>query len=171
MNKKIFGMIVHRHILSRIPYGIGRSIRFSFLKHFLKYLGKGSKISTNVNLLGLDNIVIEKNVGVARDATLDGRGGLKIRKNTMIGFESVLLSKTHKVDKIDVPVKDQGMYSKKITIGKNCWIGARAIILPGVEIGNNCIVGANAVVTNDIPSNKIVGGVPANIIKDRDERN
>ena len=51
-----------------------------------------------------------------------------------------------------------------IRIGKKCWIGANAVILPGVELGDNVIVGAGAVVTKSFPSNVIVGGVPAKII-------
>ncbi len=50
-------------------------------------------------------------------------------------------------------------------IGKNCFIGARSIIMPGVRIGDNCIVAAGAVVTLDIPSNSIVGGNPARILR------
>ena len=50
-------------------------------------------------------------------------------------------------------------------IGKKCFIGARAIILPGVTIGDEVIVGAGAVVTKDVPSNCIVAGNPAKIIK------
>ncbi len=50
-------------------------------------------------------------------------------------------------------------------IGKKCFIGANAIIMPGLKIGNNCIVGAGAVVTKDVPDNSIVAGNPARIIK------
>lgn len=55
---------------------------------------------------------------------------------------------------------------KKTTIGKECFIGARAIILPGISIGDHVIVGAGSVVTKDIKSNCIVAGNPAKIIKD-----
>jgi acetyltransferase-like isoleucine patch superfamily enzyme len=55
---------------------------------------------------------------------------------------------------------------KKTYIGKECFIGARAIILPGVSIGDHVIVGAGSVVTKDVQSNCIVAGNPAKIIKD-----
>ena len=52
-----------------------------------------------------------------------------------------------------------------IYIGKDCLIGARSIILPGIKIGDSCIVAAGAVVTKDVPSNCVVGGNPAKVIK------
>jgi acetyltransferase-like isoleucine patch superfamily enzyme len=57
-----------------------------------------------------------------------------------------------------------------IVVGDNVWIGAGAILLPGVTIGVNSIVGAGSVVTQDIPDNKIAVGNPARVIKDRDIR-
>jgi acetyltransferase-like isoleucine patch superfamily enzyme len=55
---------------------------------------------------------------------------------------------------------------KKTHIGKNCFIGARSIILPGVSIGDHVIVGAGSVITKDVKSNCIVAGNPAKIIKE-----
>ncbi|MBO4642263.1 MAG: acyltransferase [Bacteroidaceae bacterium] len=50
-------------------------------------------------------------------------------------------------------------------IGKQCFIGAGSIILPGVSIGDHCIIGAGAVVTKDVPANSVVAGNPAQVIK------
>lgn len=50
-------------------------------------------------------------------------------------------------------------------IGRQCFVGAGAIILPGVTVGDNSIIGAGAVVTKDVPSNSIVAGNPARVIK------
>ena len=52
----------------------------------------------------------------------------------------------------------------KITVGNNCFIGWRAIILQNVNIGNNCIIGGGAIVTKDVPDNSVVAGNPAKII-------
>ena len=60
-------------------------------------------------------------------------------------------------------------FKKKIKIGKNCFIGANCMILPGTEIGDNCIVGAGAVVKGKIPPNSIVVGNPSKIIGKVDE--
>jgi hypothetical protein len=50
-------------------------------------------------------------------------------------------------------------------IGKNCFIGGRAIVLPGIEIGDGCVIGAGSVVTKSVPPNCIVAGNPARIIR------
>lgn len=63
--------------------------------------------------------------------------------------------------------KDYHSHDKSISpikIGKNCWLGANSVILPGVELGDNVIVGAGAVVTKSFPDNVILGGVPAKVI-------
>ena len=56
-------------------------------------------------------------------------------------------------------------YGKPVTIGKNVWIGGRAVINPGVKIGDNAVIASGAVVTRDVPANAVVGGNPARIIK------
>ena len=60
---------------------------------------------------------------------------------------------------------DQKAVSKPVTIGKNCFIGARAIILKGVTIGDGAVVGAGAVVSRDVPKYAIVAGNPACIVR------
>lgn len=57
-------------------------------------------------------------------------------------------------------------YNAPVTIGKNCWIGAGAIILPGITIGDNVVVGAGSVVTKDLPSNVVAVGDPCKILRE-----
>ena len=59
----------------------------------------------------------------------------------------------------------QGVTTKQVIINDDVWIGANAVILPGVTIGRHAVVAAGAVVTTDVPENTVVGGVPAKIIK------
>ena len=55
-------------------------------------------------------------------------------------------------------------------IGKNCWLGAGVIVLPGVTIGDNSVIGAGSVVTKDIPANVVAVGTPCRVLRKIDER-
>lgn len=57
-------------------------------------------------------------------------------------------------------------YNAPVHIGKNCWIGAGAVIVPGVTIGDNTVIGAGSVVTKDIPSNVVAVGNPCKILRE-----
>ena len=61
-------------------------------------------------------------------------------------------------------------YNFPVTIGRNCWIGAGAIILPGVTVGDNTVIGAGSVVTKDIPANSVAVGNPCRVIREINER-
>lgn len=68
-------------------------------------------------------------------------------------------------------LREQGyQYNASVHIGKNCWIGAGAIILPGVTIGDNVVIGAGSVVTKDIPSNVVAVGNPCRVMREISER-
>jgi maltose O-acetyltransferase len=81
-----------------------------------------------------------------------------IGDNVMIGPRVGIYTLTHPIDK-DVRREDLE-YGEPITIGNDVWIGANAVICPGVHIGDGSIVGAGSVVTHDIPSNVIAFGTP-----------
>lgn len=62
-------------------------------------------------------------------------------------------------------IDEQGVSTKPVVIGDDVWIGANAVVLPGVTIGRHSVVAAGAVVTKDVPDNSLVVGVPAKVIK------
>jgi acetyltransferase-like isoleucine patch superfamily enzyme len=62
-------------------------------------------------------------------------------------------------------IDEQGIGTKPVVIGDDVWIGANAVILPGVTIGRHVVVAAGAVVTKDVPDYSLVAGVPAKEIK------
>ena len=61
-------------------------------------------------------------------------------------------------------------YNKDVHIGENAWIGAGAIIVPGVSIGKNAVIGAGSIVTKDIPDNVLAAGNPCRILREVSER-
>ncbi len=60
-------------------------------------------------------------------------------------------------------------YNMSVRIGRNCWIGAGALIMPGVTIGDNTVIGAGSVVTKDIPSNVVAVGNPCRVMREINE--
>lgn len=71
----------------------------------------------------------------------------------------------HNFDDPTQRIDEQGVSTQPVVIGDDVWIGANAVILPGVTIGSHSVVAAGAVVTKDVPDYCVVGGVPARVIK------
>ena len=71
----------------------------------------------------------------------------------------------HNFEDTEKRIDEQGVSTTPVVIDDDVWIGANAVILPGVHIGNHCVVAAGAVVTKDVPPHSLVGGVPAKIMK------
>ena len=71
----------------------------------------------------------------------------------------------HNFEDAEKHIDEQGVSTTPVTIEDDVWIGANAVILPGVHIGNHCVVAAGAVVTKDVLPHSLVAGVPAKVIK------
>ena len=104
---------------------------------------------------------IGKNVFINHACSFLDMGGITIEDDVLIGPKVNLITENHPLE----PVDRRALICKPIVIKRNAWIGAAATILPGVTIGENAVVAAGAVVHQDVPTNTIVGGVPAKIIK------
>jgi putative colanic acid biosynthesis acetyltransferase WcaF len=89
-------------------------------------------------------------------------GKIVIQEGATVAQEAYLCTGTH-----DFKDPNLQLITKPITIGKNSFIGARAMILPGVSIGEQAIVGAMSVVSKDVPDHQIVAGNPAKNIGER----
>jgi acetyltransferase-like isoleucine patch superfamily enzyme len=92
---------------------------------------------------------------------------LKSVKILLIGQNVRFHSENHNFDRIDIPIKYQGVTNKGIKIGNDCWIGAGAVFLDGVTVGDGCVIGANTLVNKDIPPYSVAVGNPVRIIKNR----
>ena len=119
-------------------------------------LGLGFRIGDNSNLGDFSF------VGAA--------GGVTIGENVLGGQGVRFHSENHIIERIDIPIKQQGVTNRGIVVEDNVWLGSGAIILDGVRIGSGAVVAAGSVVNKDIPENAVVGGVPALVLKQRGGR-
>ncbi len=113
---------------------------------------------------GASNIKIGKGVEesfmVSGGCYIQGLNGIEIGDGTIFAPGVKIISANH--DPYDL---NRWIPDKPIRIGKNCWIGANAVILPGVQLGDHVIVGAGAIVTKSFPDNVVIAGNPARIIR------
>ena len=86
-----------------------------------------------------------------------------IGDNVMLAPNVIIATAGHP---IDPELRSQGLqYNMPVHIGKNCWLGAGVIVMPGVTIGENTVIGAGSVVTKDIPANVVAVGNPCRVLR------
>ncbi|MBE6635042.1 MAG: sugar O-acetyltransferase [Ruminococcaceae bacterium] len=100
--------------------------------------------------------------------TLVDDAHIYVGDGTLFAPNVVVATASHPID----PELRSGeyQYNLEVHIGKNCWIGAGAVILPGVTIGDNTVIGAGSVVTRDIPANVVAVGNPCRVMRPITER-
>jgi maltose O-acetyltransferase len=122
----------------------------------------GEKIQGVNKTSVLSNLELGSNVTFGGEVMLMGAGKIVIGDETMVGAGTIIHSSTHNY-------KNQPMNSERIDletrIGNNVWIGAGAIINPGIVIANNVVIGSGSVVTKNVEEGHIVAGSPAKTIK------
>jgi serine acetyltransferase len=104
---------------------------------------------------------------VGHDCVLYGSGGLDLGNDVLIGPGAILTSQGHHFAP-GLKIREQPYLFAPVRIGDDVWIGAGAIILPGVSVGNGAVVAAGAVVTRDVEPFQMVAGVPARRLRDRE---
>ena len=92
-------------------------------------------------------------------------GPVEIGSHVNLAQGITVTALNHNFDDTEKRIDEQGVSTNPVTIEDDVWIGANAVILPGVTIGNHCVVAAGAVVTKDVPPHSLVAGVPAKVIK------
>lgn len=146
-----------------IPFHI---VRKNIYRLFGVKIGRGSTIHMWANFFMPKNIKIGNDSIIGNNAFLDGRAPLVIGNHTDIASEVMIYNSEHNINSIDFSAREE-----KVEIGDYCFIGPRVIILPGVKIGKGCVIGAGAVVTKDVADFSVVGGVPAEVIGERKNKN
>jgi acetyltransferase-like isoleucine patch superfamily enzyme len=145
-----------------------KSLMIKLCKSKFKRFSDTADFRAGAYAVHCSNISLGKNV-VIRPSTMffaDEFAEIIIEDNVMMGAGVHFYVNNHKFDRTDIPLIEQGYYpSEGITVQKGAWIGANAIILPGVTIGENSVIGAGSIVTKSIPNFAIAAGNPAKILK------
>ena len=104
-----------------------------------------------------------KNIYANFNLTMVDDTHIFVGDNTMFGPNVVLATAGHPI----LPeLREKGyQYNMPIHIGRNCWIGAGAIVMPGVTIGDHTVIGAGSIVTNHIPSGVVAVGNPCRVLR------
>ena len=150
-----------------LPIQIGKRNRL--LRKMFAEIGDGCYIEPplHANFAG-KHCHFGKNVYANFNLTLVDDTHIYIGDYTMIGPNVTITSAGHPILPL---LREKGyQYNMQIHIGKNCWIGAGAIILPGVTIGDNSVIGAGSVVTKDIPENVVAVGNPCRVLREIGEK-
>ncbi|MBQ7836168.1 MAG: sugar O-acetyltransferase [Clostridia bacterium] len=143
--------------------------RYAMLKEMFAEIGEGCYIEPPLHSnWGGKHVHLGKNVYANYNITFVDDTHIYVGDGTMFGPNVVLATAGHPVlPKLRELVYQ---YNLPIHIGKNCWLGAGVIVLPGVTIGDNTVIGAGSVVTKDIPANVVAVGNPCKVLREINDR-
>ena len=150
----------------KIKRKIGALIYYTFAQK-LPPSYSGAKLGQTAWRRFCGKLMLE-NCGVGVNIEKDAVFSQKVTLGDYSGMDVTVITRTHRFDRIDIPMMRQGFVEEKpVYIGDDVWIGDRVIILPGVHVGDGCVIAAGSVVTKDVPRYTVVGGVPAKVIRER----
>jgi acetyltransferase-like isoleucine patch superfamily enzyme len=146
----------------KVVLQIGRGARVELGRW--SWIGHGTKIRAHEGAVSIGAKTV-----LGQECTISAFQHVSIGRECVIADRVMLIDFDHGIVEVDRPIRHQGIYKRDVRVGNNVWIGYGACILRGVTIGDNAVIGTSAVITKDVPPNAIVGGVPARIIRMRDE--
>ncbi len=128
------------------------------------WIGHGCKIRVHEG---------EVNIGaktvMGQECTISAFKHVSIGRECILADRVMLIDFDHGVTEVERPIRLQGIYKRDVEIGHNVWIGYGACILRGVSVGENTVIGTSAVLTHSFAANTVLAGVPARVIRMRDE--
>ncbi len=157
------GVLIH-------PFRLMHYYGYSHVKpRRLITMGKGVRLAPNVSFANAERIALGDRVQIGARCSLwagKSTSWIRVGAGTTFGPDCFVTAADYGLA-AGTPVTDQPMTDRDITIGVDCWIGARSILTAGITLGDGAVVGAGSVVTKDVPAGAIVAGVPAKLIRMR----
>jgi maltose O-acetyltransferase len=169
---RIFVYLLYYLVLRQLPRSImpggalSCKLRGWAVGVLLDFAGSDINVESGVTFGSGRGISLGSRSGLGIDSDLHGT--ITIGEDVMMGPRCTMLSRDHAFPRTDIPMAQQGFQADRpIAIGDDVWIGANVTITAGVRVGRGSILAAGSVVTRDVPDFSIVGGVPAQVIRNR----
>jgi acetyltransferase-like isoleucine patch superfamily enzyme len=128
------------------------------------WIGHGTKIRAHEGVVRIG----AKSV-LGQECTISAFQHVEVGRECVIADRVMMIDFDHGVVEVERPIRLQGIYKRDVKIGHNCWIGYGACILRGVTVGDNSVIGTSSVVTKDLPANSVSAGIPARVLRMREE--
>ncbi len=126
------------------------------------WIGNDNKLRAHEGQLTLGAKVV-----MGRDNVFNTYFDIEVGDATILADWIYVCDFDHRYDRLDVPIKDQGIVTSPVRIGGDVWIGEKATVLRGVDIGHGAVIASHGMVRSDLPPFAIAGGVPARVLKSR----
>ncbi len=165
-------LVVSYELLLRLIFSLPRykainNLKSFFLRRVGAKVGKQVVFYPGVWIAPGRNLVLGDDVDLALEVLITTGGGVEIGDRTLIGYRTQILSSNHVIPDGQGRIFSAGHEKKAVKIGKDVWIGANCLILPGVTIGDGAVIAGGSVVTKSVEAFTIVGGCPAKLLKKR----
>ena len=159
--RNLLNPIVHKVSSKAV---IRRRIRLDVFPYKKFIVGDGCIIEDYTLIANaVGDVVMGKKVLIGAGSKITGP--VTFGDNILLAQNVVMSGLNHDFEDVTRPIVSQGFTTKEIRIDDGVWIGAGALIIPGIHIGKNAVVGAGSVVTKDVPAFSVVVGNPARVVK------
>lgn len=168
-------IILYYGFLRYLPSGLSpfvgrycRFLRYHCCKHIFKKCGKNVNVERMAFFSSGQNIVIGDNSGIGINCNVPSN--IIIGKDVMMGPNVYILLHNHNIDRVDIPMIEQGLNeSKQTIIEDDVWIGRQVLFTPGRIVKKGTVIAGGTVLCKDFDAYSIVGGNPSKLIRKRDE--
>lgn len=154
-------------LVGGLPGVPGFAMRTFAYRLLFKRLAGFAWIQPRVTFVQSDRLSVGSHFGINSGSYVNAIGGLTIGDYVLIGSNVTISSGMHPIEGTEPPVFARPAVPKAIVIEDDVWIGAGAVIMPGVTLRTGTVVGANSVVTKDTEPYAVVVGAPARMIRSR----
>ena len=128
------------------------------------WIGDGTKIRCHEG-----EVAIGPKTVLGQECTISAYKRVEIGEQCVIADRAMFIDFDHGIVDVERTIRGQGIYKEPVTVGSNVWIGYGACVLRGAAVGDNSVLGTYAVVTKDVPANAVAAGIPARVIRMREE--